>query len=126
MELTETNVIETFKQCVLRDEELGQPYLEAEGVQGKVLLSRERLEASKDDIASMLEQLPDQFKAKKGGGWSFLNMCETANGDLWTGFHQVVNQLMILGVGTGKLTLLLPPRLWHILPGELPYIVINE
>ena len=53
-----------------------------------VCFHSERLESHREEIKEMVLQLPDSFRKGKGGGHSFLNMCENRNGDLWTASRQ--------------------------------------
>ena len=61
-----------------------------------------------------------------GGGWSFLNMCVDKDGNQWTGFHEIVDKLLMLGIAIGKMSFLLPKQMWSILPGGMPYVVVND
>lgn len=44
---------------------------------------RGRLMGHKQEIAELLNGLPEDFRADKGGGWSFLNACMTKTGRQW-------------------------------------------
>jgi len=59
------------------------------------------------------------------GGWTFLNACQDKHGRLWTGLHQTVEKLFLLGMATGKAKCLLPREVWPMLPGGLPYFAIE-
>ena len=43
----------------------------------------DRLASHKDEIIAMLDELPENFKIKPSGGWSFLQACEDRHGNLW-------------------------------------------
>jgi len=73
----------------------------------------------------MLNDLPDNFKNDFGGGWSFLNMCEDKNGVQWTDFHATVDELVCLGLSIDKMSYLMSRDMWNVLPGGMPYLVIN-
>jgi len=126
MELTSENVTETLKRCLFDDKEDKKDFVEAEGITLKVGLHPSRLEEEKENIFAMLAQLPDEFKASKGGGWSFLNACNTQSGKQWTGLHQNIDELVCLGKAIGKLSITLPRDFWLSLPGGMPYFVIND
>lgn len=72
----------------------------------------------------MLADLPDEFMQEKGGGWSFLNMCMTKDGEQW-GEHPNMEELMVLGCGLGLMKLQLPRAVWSSLPGGVPYLSVN-
>jgi hypothetical protein len=81
----------------------------------------------KDEIKSMLLELDDNFLESKGGGWSFLNMCTTKDGTLWTSFHRKMEQLCMLAIGTKTGKWVIEDRsIWYALPGGVPYFVIIE
>jgi hypothetical protein len=81
-----------------------------------------RLETHRDDVLSMVRQLPDTFDVKVGGGWSFLNMAETAKGDLWAE-HRGMETLACLAIGLDIASWSVPKRLWAMMPGGMPYIM---
>lgn len=126
MELTSENVDKIFKSCLFeKKEEVNDPKF-VEGIQMKVGFNPAKIKASKDDINSMIDELPENFKIDKGGGWSFLNMCVDKNEVQWTGMHTVVEQLLCLGLATGKLFYVAPREMWEVFAGGMPYIAINE
>lgn len=109
--------------CLFRDgEDTSNPAI-AEGVMRKFGFHRERLANHKEEIAQMLDCLPDQFRLDKGGGWSFLNACTTKDGDQW-GEHRDVEQLLVLGIATEQAKILLPREMWNVLPGGMPYFAV--
>jgi hypothetical protein len=86
----------------------------------------DRLEAHKDDIKQMLNELPDDFKKSKGGGMSFLRMCEDKNGELWTDLHMTCDLLLCLGLATKEMSLLHERDIWAAFPGGVPFVVVND
>jgi hypothetical protein len=72
----------------------------------------------------MLLQLPDKFMAGSGDGFSFLGGCETKTGELW-GQHHDVEMLLCLGMALGMVKCLVPRDMWKVLPGGLPYYVVD-
>lgn len=76
-------------------------------------------------IAGLLLELPDEFKASGGGGWSFLNACNDRHGNQWTGLHRTMERLFMLGMGIGMVTCQLPREMWDALPGGMPYYVVK-
>ena len=78
-----------------------------------------------DEIAEMLSHLPDEFMAEGGGGWSFLNACVDNKGNQWTGSHQIMENLFVMGIAADKAQWVIPKELWSALPGGVPYVVIK-
>jgi len=122
MNLTAENVHDIFKKCLSNDSVETKI---VDGVLTKANFCVKKLEENKSNISDMLNDLPDNFKKGTGDGWSFLNMCEDKNGVQWTDFHVTVDELVCLGIAVDKMTYLMPRELWNVLPGGMPYLVIN-
>jgi len=97
-----------------------------EGITSYFGFNRAELDKQKQNIIDMLMELPLQFRQNNGGGWSFLQACDTKDGIQWTGIHAVMEALFVLGIAIGKCEFLLERSLWAALPGSMPYIVIKE
>lgn len=126
--LSHKNVGDTFAYCLWKDGEIeektaSQPII-GNGVRTNVNFHPKRLKESTYKIESMLNGLPDGFKKSVGGGISFLNMCMDKNNVHWTGLHQKMDELVMLGNAIGKVEFLFPKHQWSSLPGGMPYIVI--
>lgn len=95
-----------------------------EGLIHKAEFHKERLESTRDTVVGWLALLPDAFCAEKGGGWSFLNACQTKDGVQW-GEHRDMERLFMLGIGLGvaKWQLL---SMREALAGGMPYVVWSE
>lgn len=123
-----------FRDCLFTVEEVAAcqndvsllNMVEAEGIKTKVGFHPERLESYREEIIGWLMQMDDHFFMGKGEGWSFLNVCTDRDGNLWTGSHQVCDQLMQLGTGIGMVVLLVPRVHWSKMPGGVPYYAIKE
>ncbi len=134
MELTDSNVESVVKDCLYDDDEV-RNLKSGELPQGMVVVESltatkfgfnpERLNKRKDDIKSMLSQLPDEFMQGKGDGWSFLNACTRKDGTQWTGSHRIVDILFVLGQAIGCAKITLDRSLWMLLPGGVPYFIVN-
>jgi len=124
MELTAKRVDEVFRDCLFKEDEDKTNYVKAEGIVTNVGFHPDRLSNYKDEIRQMLDELPDTFKEKSGGGWSFLQACEDKHGNQWTGEHRSMEQLFLLGLAIGAVKCLLPRAVWAALPGGMPYYVI--
>ena len=84
----------------------------------------ECIEEQRDNITSLLSQLPDEFHVGKGGGFSFLHACNDKDGNQW-GEHRQMEALFCLGLATEQVTECLPRELWVALPGGVPYYQVN-
>lgn len=93
-----------------------------EGVVNKFGFAPEKIEAHKEEIRALLDDMPEQFHMESGGGWSFLNLCNDRSGEQWTGMHQTMDELVALGVAAGMASFLLPREMWMALPGGMPYV----
>ena len=127
MQLTPQNVDKLITSALYTEEEIpadGKPPENAvivEGMVRKFGFHPERLEKTRKDVQAMLGQLPDEFRE----GWSFLNMCNTKDGDLWTGDHAKMEALVALAIGLGIGSYPFPREMWPILPGGVPYVVFK-
>ncbi len=124
MELTAKNVTEILMDCLFKEGEDTSVHVKGEGVRLAIGFNPERLEKNKEKISELVEQLPKEFKKESGGGYSFLNACVTSNGNQW-GQHDNIDELLCLGLASGKISYLLPRELWTSLPGGMPYFIIN-
>ena len=100
----------------------------AEGVVHVFNFVPTKLEEHRDEVTTMLQNLPLAFRPVElggGGGWSFLNACQDANDEQWTGLHQRMEQLLCLGIAMGLAEWVLPKDMWPALPGGMPYVVVK-
>jgi len=125
MNLTAEKVHTTFMNCLFNEGEPTDNHKIGEGVMMKVGFNPERLKESEPAIIEMLNDLPDEFKKTGGGGMSFLNMCNDKEGNQWADLHKTMDELVALGNATGKLSFLMPKGMWNVLPGGMPYLVVN-
>ena len=123
--LNSENVHNTFMNCLFKDGEPTETHIVGEGVKVKVGFHPERLKECEPLIEEMLDGLPDNFKKTGGGGWTFLNMCQDKEENQWADLHQTVDELVALGTATKKLSFLMPREMWEVLPGGMPYLVVN-
>lgn len=121
--LTATAVEAVFMDCLFKEGEDTSNPVVGDGVIHKFGFHRDRLAAHEPEIKAMLNELPDEFQSDKGGGWSFLNACMTRDSEQW-GEHQNIEQLMALGIASGKAKLMMPREMWSILPGGMPYFQV--
>lgn len=85
----------------------------------------DRVEAHRAEIAAMLDELPEAFRADNDGGMSFLTACMDRNGRQWCDSQATVAMLVALGVATGMLSFAAPREAWPILPGGMPYLIVD-
>ena len=83
-----------------------------------------RLEEKREIIKEVLLQMPDNFFKGKGGGWSFLNLCMTKDGQQW-GQHNNMDDLICIAMALGYASFPLPKELWPTLPGGVPYVLFD-
>lgn len=102
-------------------------YVVVDGVIGQTAFDKRRLALHADDVKGWLEQLPMAYRPPNiggGGGWSFLNACDLADGTQWTGLHLRMDQLFQLGIGLDMAAWLMPRELWPSMPGGMPYVAV--
>ena len=124
MELTSENVNVVLSDCLFRDGENTDNHVKVEGIVTVIGFHPARLESHTEDVATMLECLPDDFQSEKGGGMSFLNACLDKNGHQW-GEHKSMEGLFLLAIGLGLAQWQFPREEWPSLPGGMPYVVVN-
>lgn len=125
--LSADNVENIFIDCLYNDGEDTSDHILAEGVMLNAGFKPEKIEEHRQEIHNMLADLPDQFKESTGGGgWSFLQACVDKNNRQWTGMHQTMDQLVLLGLAIGEVEYCLPRELWPALPGGMPYFVVKQ
>ena len=125
MKLTSQNVKDVVMDCLFTKDEVpagGQPekFVAAHGVMLNAAFHPERLESHREDVKSMLAELPESFHDK---GDSFLALGFDKNGDAW-GEHQSMDTLMVLGLALGYIKMF-PRALWNVLPGGMPVLTIK-
>lgn len=123
--------IERFKMSSLTSEAVQTLFEQSVRESGGVFVEGIRSSAYLDvtgkeqQISELLVELPNEFQASKGGGWSFLNACLTRDGEQWTDLHLVMEKLFMLGIAAGKARWLMPRDMWKAFPGGMPYVVVN-
>lgn len=112
-----------FIDSLFRENEDTKNYVEAEGLITKVGFHPERLESHRAEVIELLEMLPDTFRKDGGGGWSFVKMPFTKDGEQW-GEQKNADELLMLAIGLGLMQYLTTRDLWPHLPGGMPYVII--
>ena len=116
--------------CLYEDGEIpnGKPPENAiivRGVGPTFGLHPERVAKAKAEVAGLLLRLPADFQKTKGGGMSFLTACMDAGGRQWAE-QPTVDQLLVLGLATDLVSFPLPRDMWSVLPGGMPYFMIDD
>jgi hypothetical protein len=123
--LNSDQVDHIYTACQFHNGDDENQRVQADGIQTIAMFHARRLNEHQTEISAMLDELPSEFHASGGGGWSFLNACNDKHGNQWTGFHFRMEQLFQLGIGIGRVRCLLPRDMWSVLPGGVPYYVID-
>jgi hypothetical protein len=105
MKLTSQNVNDTLLKCLYREEEItrrGREVIMKEakivkGLQAQFGLKPSVVEEQRENIESMLMQLPPSFFFREEGE-SYVNAVVDGMGKQWTDFHQRVDELICLGL----------------------------
>lgn len=122
--LTSKAVEDVFVKCLFTDGENVGNHIAVRGVVSNFGFCPERVEEQKETVRSLLSQLPPEFQASGGGGYSFLNGCMRSDGEQW-GEQRNVEQLFCIGMACGLVSELLPVALMPLLPGGVPYYVVS-
>jgi hypothetical protein len=115
-QLTAQRVNDLFKECIAGDDGVR--------VEGIVNIAYLKVTGHEDEIGQLLAELPEPFQITGGGGWTFLNACDDRHGNHWTGLHQTMEQLFLLGMAAGKARWALPRDMWSAFPGGMPYVTV--
>jgi hypothetical protein len=125
MQLTSENVSQVFLHCLFKEGEDTSNHVAVKGITLSVGFHPERLKEKSSQIDDLLDQLPVEFHEKGGGGMSFLQSGIDKNGRHW-GEHKNMQELFLLGVGTGRIAKPFPDELVDSLPGGVPYFIVKS
>jgi len=123
MELTTENVSKIVKDCLYKENEDNSDAIITNGVICNFGFNPKKIESNKQDIYTLLKQLPKEFQKDSGGGMSFLNACLDNKGNQW-GEHRDIDSLLCLGIASKQAQILLPKEFWTVMPGGIPYFVV--
>lgn len=127
MELNQGNFTYTCQTVLFRPDKDGvEDAYDVQGVIHTFRFHKPRLESTKTDIKAMLDELPLTFRKDGGGGWSFLNMCETKHGNQWTSLHLDMELLCCMAIATKQGKFIFDRDMWSALPGGMPYFVVGD
>lgn len=126
MKLDAAVVHETLKECLYTKEELeASKVLPPEGtvmVHGLVRTFGLHPERVKERVEKVREMLGELRYLKEGV--SFLTLCYDKDERQW-GEHMDMEALVVLGIATELLVYCLPKEQWHLLPGQMPYVMLK-
>lgn len=125
MLISSETVNNIFHDCLFRDEEPHDEYIVAEGITLSVGFHPKRIESHADEIHDILMNLPTEFHENSGGGYSFIYMVMDRGHEHWCG-QKTAQELMLLGIASGWLSVLVPKDLWEAFPGGVPYVVVTN
>ena len=123
--MTEKTLAERVNDLIaecLNGEEEGA--LLIEGIVSNFGFNPDKIVAKKEDIAAILDEMPDEFHADSGGGMSFLNLCMTKDGQQWAE-HPTMEALVVLAIAADIGSYAMPRDMWNILPGGVPYVTFD-
>lgn len=126
MKLSTENLENVIIKCLFNEGEDTSIAVRGEGVHIKIGFHPERIKQQRENIKSMLLDLPEQFMATKGGGYTFLNACDNKEGVQWTGMHSEVDKLVALGQAADLVYFTMPREMWDVLPGGMPYFTVKD
>lgn len=124
-----TRVNKLVVSCLFTDEEAKGATSEnppegaiiVKGITGKFGFHPDRVKANRDEIIACVKEMHDNFFVGKGGGWSFLQLCETRDGVQW-GEHKDCEILVALAQAINVGSYIGPEWMWASFPGGLPYV----
>lgn len=123
--LTADAVTALFIYCLLKDDEPKEGAILGECIRGQFAMHPGRVAERSEEIGLLLAELPDEFQANGGGGWTFLNACIDRHGNRWTDMQTTMDFLFCLGFAAGKARWLLDRAMWRAFPGGMPYVSVN-
>lgn len=125
MTIDQRRVNEIFLDCLFKDGEDTNNYVKVEGLTSMFGLHPDRMKPHIDEVKAMLAQFPSEFFAGGGDGYTFLNLCQTADGIQWTGSQSTMQELVVVAIGMNLAEYVLPRDYWSALPGGVPYVVFD-
>lgn len=125
MKLTSQAVQELMEHCLFADDEPMDDAVKVEGIIHTYAFHPGRVAEKTQTIGDLLAELPDEFQASKGGGWSFLNACNDRHGTQWTDLHLQMERLFCLGIAVRKARWVMPRDMWQAFPGGMPYVAVT-
>lgn len=123
MRLTTENVKALMLECLAEDAEAENTTV-VEGLTRDYAFSLAAIERNVPNIKKLLAELPEAFRSDGGGGYSFLKAPFNRHGGQWGGQSDAA-ELIALGIAARCAKYIFPRDLWEVLPGGVPYIVVE-
>ena len=113
--------VQEILRAVLTESETDANAKAVEGVVYIYAINATRLEAYRDRVKELIEEMDQRFKKDYGGGWSFLNLPVDKHGKQW-GEQMDAEQLFVLAKALDLADFVLPREMWPSMPGAVPYV----
>ena len=128
-ELTAQNVHDLMLSCLYptgtEHEFVFSHGLRVEGVMNTVYFDPARIEAEKETIKGLLDQLLPDFRPGRGAGGHFLSLpLREADREIW-GQHEDAERLMMLALAAGWMRYALPRVMWTESAG-VPVLAVSD
>ncbi|SDA13059.1 hypothetical protein SAMN02799622_00897 [Methylobacterium sp. UNC378MF] len=120
--LTGAAVRDILLASLAGDEPTG-PTVDVEGIIATYRFSVEAITTATPQIEQLIGELEDAFVQGRGGGWTFLNLCNDRHGQQWADLHTTMEALCVLAIAARRGQWCLPREYWHVMPGGMPYVV---
>lgn len=125
-----SEVAEIFNYCLITKESYvkdpRQPFKSAEGIFWSASFNKARLLEKEPKIHEILKELPVELQEGGGEGDSFLWIRKDKKGGTWTSSLRLMEQLLLLGLATGKIQYVLKRKAWGIFKLGIPHIVVMK
>ncbi len=123
LKISDEKIDELFHYCLLREDEFsdGKPSVESvfcEGIKYDCFFSSERLSEKNDVISNMINSINGVDK-----GISVSELGILRDGRVWSTSIDVLEKVMVLGVGTGDLIVPFSRNLDSALKDNVPYVI---
>ena len=92
--------------------------VKVKGIINWATFMKDRLEANREKITKMIQDLHPMFKREEGSSFRFAT--QDFRGDEWTEFHAVAEMLALMGVALGIVEFSGGEPDWQKIPNEIP------
>jgi len=121
--INDSLVNDLFSYCLLREDEMfnGRPSIQSvfcEGIMFDCFFSAKRLEDKKKDISLLINNIKGVDEGVSANDLGVLK-----NGRVWTDSSEIIEKVMVLGVGNGDLVIPFSRHFDHTLKGKAPYVI---
>lgn len=111
--------------CLFEDGESRTNAVMVDGISSTFGFHPGRLEESRSEISEIVRTtISNDFFEGHGGSTSFLSLPISNNGNIW-GQQKDAEALLVMSIAIGIARILVPRDIWHVFPGEMPYVSFN-